>query len=365
MTATWNHLLPGRNPWRQGNHDPADTRMKVFVFEHVCGGGMARQELPPDLAAQGGAMLEAAVRDLLHVGVQVRTSVDRRAELHLDGAQVEVVDPRQSLESVFDRIARNCDAALVIAPESDQLLEHCVARLEQLGIPSLGSSRCAIALCSDKLMLADHFRQAQVPSPSTRLFYTGQRIAMPAAVVVVKPRDGAGCENTFLVEDRDNIRTLAASGDWITQPFMAGISVSVSLIIQRDRITPLLAGRQHIVWPDEPSPCLRYDGGSIPLEPSLAARALPLAERAVQSVEGLRGFVGVDLILADEPQNDMVMEINPRLTVSYVALRRLCKSNLAAMMLPPGSGSDDVTLDWTNRTEHFDVAGRCRRSVKS
>jgi predicted ATP-grasp superfamily ATP-dependent carboligase len=78
-----------------------------------------------------------------------------------------------------------------------------------------------------------------------------------------------------------------------------------------------------------------YLGGRLPLEPPLDQRARRLAEAAVAALPQPRGYIGVDLVLGDaaDGSGDRVIEINPRLTTSYVGLRAAAKSNLAAAML--------------------------------
>ncbi len=66
----------------------------------------------------------------------------------------------------------------------------------------------------------------------------------------------------------------------------------------------------------------------------------------------VRGFVGLDLLLGDRPSEDCVIEINPRLTTSYVGLRRMIHGNLAARLfdLETGAVSCCATEDsvrWT------------------
>jgi hypothetical protein len=79
----------------------------------------------------------------------------------------------------------------------------------------------------------------------------------------------------------------------------------------------------------------QYLGGSAPLEANLAQRAQRLAEAALDCLPVTQGYVGVDLVLgpAEDGRGDVVVEINPRLTTSYVGLRRLLKTNLAAAMI--------------------------------
>src|SRR6185295_10816789 len=66
----------------------------------------------------------------------------------------------------------------------------------------------------------------------------------------------------------------------------------------------------------------KYLGGELPIAPHLAQRAVTLGRRAVDCVPGLLGYIGVDLVLGDagDGSRDFAIEINPRLTTSYVGL---------------------------------------------
>ena len=67
-----------------------------------------------------------------------------------------------------------------------------------------------------------------------------------------------------------------------------------------------------------------YRGGTVP---ALSGRAVERLRTAVESIAGLRGFVGVDFLWDTARQHATLLEINPRPTTSYVGLSRL---------LPPG-----------------------------
>jgi len=81
--------------------------------------------------------------------------------------------------------------------------------------------------------------------------------------------------------------------------------------------------RQHIT-PGRP---FQYLGGEIPLVHPAAGYALELAQAAVALLPGLQGYVGVDLLLSGSQA--WLIEINPRLTTSYVGLRQVIQLNLA------------------------------------
>ena len=75
-----------------------------------------------------------------------------------------------------------------------------------------------------------------------------------------------------------------------------------------------------------------YDGGVASWPHPRRAEACELGQRAVALVPGLQGYVGVDLVLG-EGRTCWLIEINPRVTTSYVGLRRVVDLNMAAAHL--------------------------------
>jgi predicted ATP-grasp superfamily ATP-dependent carboligase len=101
----------------------------------------------------------------------------------------------------------------------------------------------------------------------------------------------------------------------------------------------------------------RYLGGELPLSPELAECARRLAARALDSIDGLRGYVGVDVVLGDTAAGDVAIEVNPRLTTSYIGLRVLARTNLAAAMLALAEGREPSMLTWWDGTVAFGADG--------
>lgn len=78
----------------------------------------------------------------------------------------------------------------------------------------------------------------------------------------------------------------------------------------------------------------------MPLSAELNERARRLAEACLTALPSAVGYVGFDLVLGENPAGtqDVVIEVNPRLTTSYVGLRALCQGNLAAAWLEAAEG---------------------------
>ena len=357
--------------------------MHSLIFEHVCGGGMAGEPIPRHLAEQGGAMLRAAVEDFISAGHRVTTTRDVRMDFRMPGADVIRISADDPCAHMVTDAARRCDVAMIIAPECDRVLEGWCVRLGEAGVKTISCSPPAVRLCADKRACSEHLRRHGVPVPEQLIMnkYAGisskiesepsQAQDSALSGVVVKPNDGAGCADTFLVHDGGAASDVRNRGDVVVERFHRGTPVSASFLAHGDRLIELPAGRQTITNSaiNRHMDRLTYAGGAIGLSSDLARRATALARRALQSIEGLRGFVGVDMVLGDSAPSapgdpgsdgagDVVVDINPRLTVSYIALCTLCETSLAAAMLDM-----DAPLAFDGRVVEFDYTGRVHGGV--
>lgn len=243
---------------------------------------------------------------------------------------------------LFEQLVDQCDAVLVIAPEFDGILAERSERAAKNRL--LGCLPAAVRLTADKLALAEHWTRRGVPTPPTRLA-TEPSTEFP---VVLKPRDGAGSQGVRLVRGPED---WSPAANTLVQPYVAGRACSACFLIGPGGVTPLRAGEQTL------SPDFVYQGGRLPLSGDEERRAIALGRAALEGIDGLAGFVGVDLVLGER---DVAIEINPRLTTSYIGLRALCRDNLAAAWLDV-LGGKTPTLSWRDGAVTFLADGRIVR----
>jgi predicted ATP-grasp superfamily ATP-dependent carboligase len=334
---------------------------RIFVYEYAC--ASTAPVVKPSWLREGRAMLAAVLADFRQVpNVEVTTVLsDWRAAEALSVCW-QLVEPCQE-EATFRAAARAADYTLVIAPEmADLLATRCRWALEENSL-LLGSDLAAIVLAADKLTLCRHLLEHGVPTPATELARSDTRPALPWSSVVVKPRHGAGSMATFVLEQETHWRAFAArlprleGGDeLVIQPCVSGQAASVAFLIGPRQQLALPAAAQQLSADGR----LFYLGGRIPLPEPYQARAQTLATRAVGTVPGLLGYVGVDLVLgsAADGSEDYVIEINPRLTTSYVGLRVLANANLAEAMLGIVRGEHVRGVTWKKGAVTFTADGR-------
>jgi len=84
----------------------------------------------------------------------------------------------------------------------------------------------------------------------------------------------------------------------------------------------------------------RRTGGPIILGGRLVRVVVAVAVAAVAAGgAAARGWVGVDMILGPREDDDRVLEVNPRLTTSFVGLCRHARKSLVRTMLAVADGA--------------------------
>ena len=254
--------------------------------------------------------------------------------------------------SVLGQVSCEADWTVLIAPEFDGHLLKRVKFVEEAGGRLLSPSSAIVALASDKHATAQHLAERGIRVPHGIALAAGERL--PAGFsypAVLKPRDGAGSLGIRVASLGD---VAGASVPARLEVLCPGTAASVACLCGPRRVVPLEPCLQHLAGSGDFS----YRGGSLPIDACRAERARALAVRAVQTLPKPRSYVGVDLVLGDDPAGggDFVIEINPRLTTSYVGLRRLSRVNLAAQMIAVAEGRD-AELCWNESRVHFSSSG--------
>ena len=347
--------------------------MRLFVWEYLSSGACPEAERFPSLATEGWAMWSSLVEDCARIpGLKVVSMLSASRKNFHEGPAVQVhfVERADEEGALFPQLARQADAVCLIAPESDGILQQRVAMIEQIrqergGIPDLwNATSSAISRCTDKYQLAQLWQQAGIPTPPTQLWDPPCTLDYPC---VVKPRDGAGSQLTFLVRNRDEEtaaeETIARErGEdfdrttFLRQPYFPGRALSVALLVdsQIDCYVPLPPTEQRLSEEGR----FRYLGGLVPAPAVNEAQLQELAIAACRVVPGLRGYVGVDLVMPNDPKyGPQVIEINPRLTTSYLGYRALCRENLALSIQNP---TLSTVLTWKSEPIQFDSHGQIR-----
>jgi tyramine---L-glutamate ligase len=308
--------------------------MRIFVYEHITGGGMLDDPQIAALAPEGEMMLLALVDDLTAIpGVEVTALRDARLSGDLP-ASIHTVRTAEEFWPAFRRAADEAASVWPIAPEQDGILARITREVISGGRVLLGCRPDAVEIATSKRATAEVFGRAGIPVIPVYADENG----VPPEVneIVVKPDDGAGCRDTRIFYNRAELcNWLQTHPDpkRILQPLIHGEARSLSILCCDGRARLLACNRQKV---EIAGGTFRFDGVSVNAVRDRDGRYAELASRVACALPGLWGYCGLDFI--ETSDGPVVVEVNPRLTTSYAGLRRAIGLNPAQLVLGlPGS----------------------------
>lgn len=342
--------------------------MQIFVSEYFTSGACCNNEFSSSLFREGTAMLQAVLEDCARLpNVEIVTTLDHRVASQFDFSRISasvkyhLVQTSFEEKELFQKLAHTADALFVIAPETGNTLADRKEIANTFDAKWIGCSTDAIQLCADKLALATYFEKQDIPTIPT-FFLNWEDDLQHSFPIVIKPRDGAGSQMMFLVQNSSNWiaakKTYANSKENIKaiwQPYIAGTSVSIAILPEEQHVLPVTLQRfsKEIQF--------QYEGGTTPFFVDYHETLINLVQKATATISGLSGYVGFDLILPEnEPHKPLIVEINPRLTTSYVGYRALTDDNLMKHILFPKPiipEQQPIPIRWKGQSVQFDSDG--------
>ena len=317
--------------------------MKLLIYEHITAGGYRGKKTSPSILSEGFGMLRTLITDFKTAEHSVTTLLDSKLiplSSSLDADKTIITSHKEELEKTLTSLSKSVDAVYIIAPESNQILQRLVECVEAAGGVSLNCATIAIEKVFNKHTLYNELKRIGIRVPDTLMIDSCEEVKKIKQIVselgfplIFKPLDGVGCQGLSIVKNEHQIKSALAKlmeeslGKYfLAQKFINGTASSVSLISTGKKASPLTLNEQ-LVTLSSPNSNSAYTGGTVPLHHPLLEEALETAQKTVELFKGLRGYVGVDMVLTnDEPA---VIDVNPRLTTSYIGLRKVVNFNVA------------------------------------
>lgn len=321
--------------------------MNLLIFEYISGGGYSGQKLSSSILSEAYGMLRCLISDCKAAGHNVTTLMDSRLIAFDAPIEAENIVPVYSWDEVYKKlkeISGLVDGVYVIAPESGQTLEKLLKTIEESGGNSLNSESDSVKLVSNKMQAYQIFEKSGLRVPETVLVDTDEKAVNIRKLVnylgyplVVKPLDGVSCGGLSIVKDEKKMVSAvkkvvreSTSKQFVVQKLINGKAASACVFSTGEKARAVSLNKQHVIL-SSPNGESAYRGGVVPFNYRKQRGALEAAEKTVEAVKGLKGYVGVDMILTDgEP---VVIEVNPRLTASYIGLSRVANVNTAEAII--------------------------------
>ena len=255
------------------------------------------------------------------------------------------VEPDKFKES-FTHALSQVDMVWLIAPETDgvllELSELCYeAETAEKGPVFVGSGFDTMLTGTSKTLCYEALHTANIYSLPV---HAGEDLIQQPYYEnlqkqniekwVAKPEDGAGCEGIQLFDSLQELKDWIVEDErylhYLAQPYQQGLSASFSMLCRNGKAWLLSCNQQHV----------ECDGSSFKLTGVTVNGMFPywqrfetIARKVAQMLPDALGYIGVDVIVEPETNKIYVLEVNPRLTTSYVGLREALNANPAKLIL--------------------------------
>ena len=342
----------------------------VLVFEYFTASG----EKDKCIISEAEALVFALLDDL--ADIQKDLVINKSYENALEG--FENVNPIFIEGDVVDWLADNAsqfDKAIFISAENNNNLYNITKILEENNVKTYTSTAEACFISSDKYESYEALYNI-VPQPRSFRFKIDPKGYWKRAIenlhekwqaedpltnlkIIIKPLMGVDCEDIVVIEDIEDLtldldKIFTPGSRVIVQEFIEGTDVSVSLLSDGKTAVPISLNEQFVQLKDDKG---TYLGGKLPFENKYKDEAFEIAKKAVEAIDGLKGFVGVDMIInADEKDiySVYLLEINSRFTTPYVGLKEVANFNIGKSIVDLIDGEiniDDIDVSLDGEVE--------------
>jgi predicted ATP-grasp superfamily ATP-dependent carboligase len=303
--------------------------MKIFVCEFITGGGFHDQKLPVGLAHEGDMILDVLLSDLLDAGINEIT-ITRDIRLPKIDKPIRTITSTNKIWQQWREIMNQAESAIIIAPENNNTLYKLTKMANQSGCDLIGCTADAVRITSSKLLTFELLTNKSIPCVPT--WSNSNKLVHQGNSWVIKPDDGVGgigcCYFNQLNELETYISGLPIEQTQVIQPYISGISGSLSLLCCNGK-TKVIGCHKQLFEFNQGKGKLR--GIIVNGLQDRLTEFTSLANQIATAIPGLCGYIGVDFIMTEG--GPCVLEINPRLTTSYVGLRKSLKQNPVEWML--------------------------------
>jgi predicted ATP-grasp superfamily ATP-dependent carboligase len=310
--------------------------MRTLIYEYASGGGL--KPVPSSVLCEGFGMLRTLVSDLTSAGHQVTVLLNEDISKLNPPINADFVVPLYSPEEpnkFLAALAAINNSVYIVAPETKQTLYSLVKTIEETGKTSFNNTSKSIGQASNKVALNDFLKTRGFPALQTLILKTTDRLEENTKAisklnfpVILKPIDDVSCGGICLIKNRSQIETAIKKTHadvFLAQEYIKGIDASVSLICTGKDALPISLNQQDVLLAT-PEADSKYDGGLVPFDHPQKEAAFRIA-REIAVFFGFCGYVGVDFVLTDDEV--FAVDVNPRLTTSYVGLSEVANFNVA------------------------------------
>ena len=331
----------------------------IFIFEFVSGGGFNQVEILSSLFCEGYAMLRTIIEDFKNLGFHITTLLDSRIDFlshYIKADVIKSVELEEDYLKKYTDCVKDSKYCFVIAPEFSNILYDLTKIVKKNKKKLLSIDLNGVKLGASKLETYKFFIANKMSTPKSYwipfkgrfldLDFILQKVDQLNSSIVIKPDDGVGSESIFYFEKKDDIllffessnKIFDANRKYLIQEYIEGDPMSVSIINNQpyektiENIPIILSINAQNLQITDSTKEFAYFGGSTPIDQFKQLKTQ--IEDILKSVDlsAFKGYFGIDFVKKADNSLSFI-EINPRLTTSYVGIRNVIEFNPMDLLL--------------------------------
>ena len=330
---------------------------EIFIFEYVSGGGFNQTNIPSSLFSEGFSMLRTIIDDFKKLNFKINTMLDIRIDFLskiLNADSIEFINSKLDFLDFFKDLVEKCEFCFIIAPEFSNILKKLteIVKLKKKKLLSIDVE--GIELGASKYNTYRYFINNKLRTPKTYMIPSKNRFPDKDFVIkkfiefnkpiIIKPDDGVGADSIFYFYKKEHIEKIFnnfsenfdINRKFILQDYIDGKHMSLSLLnyysrdLKKVKYKILSINSQNIKISNKEN-TLEYYGGHTPVKnyKNLSTKILNMFKTI--NFSKFHGLFGIDFILKNN--KIFFIEINPRLTTSYIAFRNVINKNPIELLL--------------------------------
>lgn len=343
---------------------------RIFIFEFISGGGLNHEDIPISLFTEGFGMLRVIVEDFKNLGFQIKTLIDYRIQHMIKYLKADFIKEINQSMNIFlevKKAVKDCKYVFIIAPEFSDILYKLTKIMKDQDKTILSMSLEAIKLGASKFETYKYFKAQEISTPLTyhlpsHLLHEDHILKIISKLnfpIIIKPEDGVGAESIFYFENKSQISSFftpdrshfESDRDFILQEYVPGKDLSVSLI-GNSQGTNILSINAQFVDINGLNNKSSYLGGYTPILDFENIKKKLKRQFQQLNLKGFTGYYGIDFIRKRDNSLSFI-EINPRLTTSYIGIRNITKKNPLLLISEPDIDVYDVVDSSHKYFSHF------------
>ena len=294
--------------------------MNILIYEYFFG-EHAKYDSSPLIFNEAKLIIDSIVKDLSceYNNSKISLLINKKNKKLLNEYNHFYRNYKYDISKDIANNIKTNDKVLILTPEENNMMYDITKFLEYENIETLNCSSEFIYNSTNKINL-NKILNKNSNKYLVRTFKNYKKIPENRSIVA-KVNDGLGAQNLFIFKNRSELEKNIdkITDKHIFQDFISGNVVSLNILAKESKLIILSINEQIYSYSSKYE--IYLDKIIIGKYNHMIKNFEIFVNSIMSNLDGCSGFLGIDAIL-DKNNNIIFLEINPRLTTSYIGLQK-------------------------------------------